>query len=216
MKYELAIFDMDGTILDTIEDLVQAVNFALSECGFEKRTTDEVTRFLGNGARRLIERSVPTGTDKDLTDKVQEIYNEYYASNCGNLTKPYDGIPEVIAELRNKGIKTAVVSNKPDYGVQTLCEQFFDGWFDYVSGAKDGIRVKPFPDMVEKVLDVLGTDRGKTVYVGDSEVDVETARNSGIRCISVDWGFRSRETLIEAGAQTIVSDADTLLRELTE
>lgn len=216
MKYELAVFDLDGTVLDTLEDLKNALNYTLGELSMKPRTLDETRSFVGNGIRKLIERGVPKGTSAEKTDEAERIFNEYYAVHCIDRTKPYDGISELIGRIRSLGIKTAVVSNKSDYAVQTLCKKYFDGLFDFCVGARENVRKKPFPDSVDEVIKALGADRKKTVYIGDSEVDIQTAANARVRCLSVTWGFRDVSFLTENGATDIVPDMKDLFNKLTE
>ncbi|MDD6037374.1 MAG: HAD-IA family hydrolase, partial [bacterium] len=215
MKYQLVIFDMDGTILYTLKDLELALNHSLEQTGYPGRTLEEVRRFVGNGIRKLIERSVPDTTSPDEVDRILAVFNEYYAKHCSDHTEVYDGILPLLRNLRAKGIKTAVVSNKADYGVQELCGQYFDGLFDYAVGEREGVRKKPAPDSVNEVLSFLQIAREAAVYVGDSEVDVRTARNAGLDCIAVDWGFRDREVLEAEGATVIVSDCAALEKLLS-
>ena len=210
--YKLAIFDMDGTILNTLEDLKNAVNHSLGEAGFPKRSLDEGRRFVGNGLDNLVRRAVPEGTGEEKRKKVREYFDDYYSRHCLDVTRPYDGIPEVIKSLRAAGIKTACVSNKPDYGVQTLVERFFKGLFDYAVGIRPGMRIKPAPDAVYDVLKALETSAEESVYIGDSDVDLATAQNSGMDCISVLWGFRDREFLLEHGARVLAQRPEELLR----
>ncbi|MCI5622449.1 MULTISPECIES: HAD family hydrolase [Anaerostipes] len=205
MKYKLAIFDMDGTILNTLEDLCDATNYALSQSDYPARTIDEVRRFVGNGIRKLIERAVPTGTEEPEIEKVHEDFTKYYKVHCADKTKPYDGIMKLLEKLRAAGCQTAVVSNKADYAVQELCEQYFQGMFDAAAGEKEGIAKKPAPDSVNAVMKKLGTTKEHAVYIGDSEVDIETAKNAGLDCIVVEWGFRDREYLEEKGGKTFVT-----------
>lgn len=214
MKYKLAIFDMDGTILDTLNDLKDSLNYVLNMFGMPTRTLEEVRSFIGNGIRLLIERGVPKNTPSEQTDKVFKMFNEYYAVHCADTTKPYDGIEKIILKLKENGIKVAVVSNKSDYAVQSLCKQYFDGLFDFAVGACEGVRKKPYPDTVNKVLKKFDISKDDAVYIGDSEVDVETAQNAEMDCISVDWGYRDRDVLINAGAKLIVSDTANLLKEI--
>ncbi|MBQ3602199.1 MAG: HAD-IA family hydrolase [Lachnospiraceae bacterium] len=214
MKYELAIFDMDGTILDTLEDLADSLNYALSLSDFPARTLEEVRSFVGNGIRKLIERATPAGTSPEDLEKVYTDFTAYYPKHCFDKTKPYSGIIEVIQELKKQGIKTAVVSNKADYAVQILCKQYFDGLFDFALGEQAGIQRKPAPDSVNMVLDKLRISRKNSVYIGDSDVDINTAMNAEIDCISVDWGFRDVTFLLEHGAKTIVSSPEKLLHSL--
>lgn len=204
--YKLAVFDMDGTILDTLEDLKDSTNFALEKCGYPVRTYDEVRRFVGNGIRKLIERAVPEGLTVEQIDRVHEVFTEHYKVHCADKTKAYDGIKPLLEKLRTSGVKTAVVSNKADYGVQELCKEYFDGLFDYAVGEREGIRRKPAPDAVNEALRVLGIDKSEAVYIGDSDVDFETAKNAELPCISVLWGFRDEEFLREKGATLFVRD----------
>lgn len=204
--YKLAVFDMDGTILDTLEDLKDSTNFALEKCGYPTRSYDEVRRFVGNGIRKLIERAVPEGLTVEQIDRVHEVFTEHYKVHCADTTKAYDGIKPLLEKLRASGVKTAVVSNKADYGVQELCKEYFDGLFDYAVGEREGIRRKPAPDAVNEALRVLGIDKSEAVYIGDSDVDFETAKNAELPCISVLWGFRDEEFLREKGATLFVHD----------
>lgn len=206
MKYQLVIFDMDGTILNTLEDLTDSVNHALEQLGLPTHTIEEVRNFVGNGIRKLIERAVPKGTDQQLMDKVHQAFTAYYKVHCADKTRPYEGILEMLKNLKAAGCKLAVVSNKADYGVQELCQQYFEGIFDYAVGEREGIQKKPAPDSVNEVLNRLQFERNQAVYVGDSDVDVATARNAGLDCIAVEWGFRTREFLIEQGAKTLIAE----------
>lgn len=205
MGYRLVIFDLDGTLLDTLEDLADSVNYALSVCDFPGRTIEEVRHFVGNGIRLLIERSVPQGTPKEKTDRVYAEFMEHYAAHCADKTRPYDGISEMLCSLRKAGIKTAVVSNKADAAVKELCETYFAGLLDEAVGERIGIRRKPAPDSVKEVLKKLGVEEGQAVYVGDSDVDVETADNAGLAEIAVTWGFRDKDFLLQSGAKVLVS-----------
>lgn len=206
LRYKLAVFDMDGTILNTLEDLAASVNYALDKSGYPLRSIDEVCNFVGNGIRKLIERSVPYGTDIKDIDIVHEHFTSYYKEHCADTTRPYEGIVKLMDTLRENGYKTAVVSNKADYAVQELCEEYFNGKFDMAAGEQQPrYQKKPAPDLVNLVMETLGVSNNDTVYIGDSDVDIMTAVNSNVDCISVDWGFRSREFLIENGAGTIVS-----------
>ena len=200
MKYSLAVFDMDGTILDTLDDLTNTLNLSLEEAGLPLRTKEEVRSFVGNGVGKLIERALP------------EVFARNYKLHCADLTRPYDGVPELIAALRARGVKTAVVSNKVDFAVRQLAEDYFPGLFDIAVGEREGVKRKPAPDSVFAVMDALGVRREETVYIGDSDVDVETAKNAGVDLIGVEWGFRPREVLLEHGAKVTVKRTDELLR----
>ena len=210
MKVNTIIFDLDGTILDTLEDLKNSVNFALSQNNLPERSLAEVRSFVGNGIRLLMERSVPDGTAIDALDKCFADFKAHYKVNSANNTKPYDGIIELLGELRDKGYKLAVVSNKADFAVQTLVSDYFDGIFDYAVGEREGIRRKPSPDSVNSALEYLGADKGNAIYVGDSEVDVETARNSGISCVAVTWGFRDKCVLENLSPEYIIDKPSQL------
>ena len=208
---KLAIFDLDGTILNTLDDLACSTNYALACHEFPARTTEEVRRFVGNGIGKLIERAVPEGTEQSMVEKVLEDFKAHYKEHCADKTKPYDGIEEVILKLRQEGYLTAVVSNKADFAVQELCEQYFPGLFDYVVGEKEGIRRKPCPDSVLAVLDKLQIEKKDAIYIGDSDVDIQTAQNAGIDILSVEWGFRDREFLLSRGAVALVKNPEELL-----
>lgn len=205
MKYKAVIFDMDGTILDTLEDMKICLNYALKMNSFPERSKPEVRSFVGNGIRRLIELAVPENTEENIVDKVYNDFFTYYGEHCNDTTKPYDGIVELIITLRKNGYKTAVVSNKADIAVQKLCEIFFQGLFDSQLGEQEGIRKKPAADSVNKTLSVLGVSRDEAVYVGDSEVDIATAKNAVMDCICVEWGFRDKDFLIEKGGKTFAT-----------
>ena len=211
MKYELIVFDMDGTILDTLEDLKNSTNHTLRLHHMPERTLGEIRSFVGNGIRKLIERAVVEGTSEHKIYEIQGDFMEHYGIHCADSTRPYDGVIDLIRELRNRGYKTAVVSNKADAAVQDLCIQYFPNLFDLAIGEKPEIAKKPAPDMVNLALDQLQVSRENAVYIGDSDVDVATARNSNLDMIAVDWGFRTREFLLEQGAETIVSRPEEIL-----
>ena len=212
MKYSLAVFDMDGTILDTLDDLTNTLNLSLEEAGLPLRTKDEVRSFVGNGVGKLIERALPEDTPETEREKFFEVFARNYKLHCADLTRPYDGVPELIVALRARGVKTAVVSNKVDFAVRQLAEDYFPGLFDIAVGEREGVKRKPAPDSVLAVIDALGVRREETVYIGDSDVDVETAKNAGVDLIGVEWGFRPREVLLAHGAKVTVKRTDELLR----
>ena len=205
MKYRLVIFDLDGTLLDTIGDLCSSTNHALQEYGLPERTLAEVQSFVGNGMRRLIERSVPEGTDPGVVDLVFQEFHRYYKLHSSDHTKVYDGVMELLEELKQKGYHLAVVSSKADYAVQELCRHYFGDLFEICIGDQEGIRRKPDPEPVLRAIGYFGLQPEETVYVGDSEVDILTAANTGVDCISVEWGFRTRQQLLDAGASVIIS-----------
>ena len=214
MKLKAAIFDLDGTILDTLKDLSIATNYALKECGYPERTYEEIRQFVGNGSLNLMRRALPEGYTEEELRRVHGVFNEYYKDHCEDNTGPYEGITELLTELKELGISLAVVSNKPDYGVQALCKRHFDGMFEVVIGQREGMKIKPDPECLKSVIEELGADPESSVYVGDSEVDIETGVNSGIKCILCEWGFRDRAVLERAGAEIIVSTTDELKKEL--
>ena len=216
MKYDLLIFDLDGTILDTLEDLKESTNYALDFHGFPKRTLDEVRRFVGNGIGKLIERAVPAGTPEKETGRVLATFKRHYGEHCADHTKPYEKIPAFLKVVREKGCQTAVVSNKADFAVQELCDQYFPGMFDFVVGEREGIRRKPCPDSVNEVLKTLGKTKEQAIYVGDSDVDVETAKNAGMPVIGVSWGFRGREFLEAHGVEWIADTPEDLWKFIEE
>lgn len=211
---KLVIFDLDGTILNTLDDLADSTNYALAASGFPARTVDEVRRFVGNGIGKLIERAVPEGTAAEVVCSVLDVFKEYYGAHCEDKTCAYDGIMELLGQLRDRGIKTAVVSNKADFAVQKLCEKYFKGVFDVQVGEREGVPRKPAPDSVDNILVELGISREDAVYVGDSDVDIMTARNAGMDEILVNWGFRGREFLLEHGAKCVVDKPEEILEEV--
>ena len=186
------LFDMDGTLLDTLADLHHGVNHALRTCGYPERTLEEVCRFVGNGAAQLIRLATPEGGDREA---VMACFQQYYAHNCNKETRPYAGIPEALAVLAQQ-YPLAIVSNKPDVAAKALAEIYFPGV--YALGESPECPRKPAPDMVHKAMKDLGVSR--CVYVGDSDVDILTAGNAGVPCLSVTWGFRGIEELTAAGA----------------
>jgi len=202
------LFDLDGTLLDTLEDLAAAVNHTLRGFGYPERTLDEVRCFVGNGARRLMELAVPAGAD---VDAALAAFRVYYDAHCRVRTKPYEGISEALEILKGK-YPVAIVSNKPDAAVKQLCAELFPGV--YALGEAADCPRKPAPDMVFKAMAALGVE--KCVYVGDSEVDVRTAKNAGVHCVSVLWGFRDWRELTEAGAETFCEHTEELIAKIEE
>lgn len=198
------IFDLDGTLLNTLGDLTDATNYALTECGYPTRTEDEVRSFVGNGIRLLIERSLPAGTDGGVVEKALGKFKEYYEAHLADRTAPYDGIPELLARLRKEGYRLAIVSNKADFAVQMLRERYFADSIPMAVGESASIRKKPAPDSLLAVMERLNSRPEDTVYVGDSDVDIETSRNAGVDCISVTWGFRTVGFLLSKGASITV------------
>ena len=202
--YKTVIFDLDGTLLNTLDDLADAANYALGEMGWPVRTVDEVRRFVGNGVANLIARAVPTGTSEADTAKCLSIFQARYLKHMADKTAPYPGIWYLLRGLRAQGVKTAVVSNKFDGAVKGLCRDYFGPLIPAAAGECATSPKKPDPAMVYKALEDLRADVRGAVYVGDSDVDIATAKNAGLPCISVTWGFRDEGFLREHGAETIV------------
>ena len=212
MKYTLAVFDMDGTVLNTLQDLANATNYALEQFGFPTHTTEEVRKMLGNGVYNQIRRALPEGTDEETIQRVIPVYKEYYTAHMNVNTRPYDGIPEMMKALHAEGVRVGVSSNKFDPAVQELTRMYFDGLVDFAQGEDDDTPKKPDPKGVWKIMEKAGAKPEQTFFCGDSPVDVETAVNAGVDGIFVSWGFRSEEQLREAGAEKIASDPEMLLK----
>lgn len=213
-EIKAVLFDLDGTLLDTWDDIVSAINYMLEKYGYEKRSRMEIRSFLGNGARDLVMRSLPFDVDKNTFEAFLEEYKAYYNEHSRILTKPYDGVIDVLTALKKRNILTAVVSNKPDLTVRGLCDQYFEGLIDFSVGDRPDLQRKPSADPINFAIDKLGCT--KAVYVGDSEVDVLAASNAKRPCVSVTWGFRDRDVLEECGASVFADDADELLCKLYE
>ena len=209
--YDTVIFDLDGTLLNTLEDLTDSVNYAMDRYGFPAHTIDEVRRFVGNGLKKLMERALPSDVTDEQFQKVFEDFCVHYGENCANKTCPYAGIPELLDELNAQGMKIAIVSNKGDFAVQQLRDLYFKGKIKVAIGEKTGIRRKPAPDTAFEAMKRLGSDSAHSVYVGDSDVDIETAKNAGLSCISVTWGFRDRAFLEAHGAQYFADTPEDIL-----
>lgn len=210
MTYKAAIFDLDGTLLNTIEDLHASINYALHTNGFAEQSIEQTKSNVGNGVRRLVHLSLPTGTPTDQEEQVFSTFTAHYGRNYCQKTAPYPRVTEMLHAISAAGMLRAVVSNKPDDAVQKLVAIYFPGLFNAVSGERAGIRRKPAPDTVNAAMEALGVTPDECVYVGDSEVDVDTARNAHTDCVCVSWGYRSRAALRDAGAKVIVDDADQL------
>ena len=208
------VFDMDGTLLDTLQDLTNAVNMALSKYGLPEKTVAEVCKVVGNGARNLVKGVVPEGEKHPDFDAIFEDYKTYYAQHCEEETKPYEGILELLQELKKRKYQMAVVSNKPDPAVKVLAEKYFPGCFKVAIGDMEGYNRKPAPDLVYKALEELGAKKEEAIYVGDSDVDLMTAMNAELPCVSVTWGFRDREFLRFHGASVFIDKPVELLELL--
>ena len=213
MTYKTYIFDLDGTLLDTLGDLAASVNYALRMHDMPEHSVDDVRRFVGNGVRLLMERAVPDGVQNPRFDETFATFRNYYMQHSLDTTQPYAGIPETLAALRSQGCRIAVVSNKMMAATQELCHHFFPDTVEVAIGEHEaeGICKKPAPDTVYAALRELGVGKEGAVYVGDSDVDIQTAHNAGLPCISVLWGFRDRDFLMQHGAETFVSAPRELL-----
>ena len=211
--YSIYIFDLDGTLLDTLGDLAAATNYALRQHGMPEHSIDDVRRFVGNGVRKLMERAIPDGAHNPDFEATFATFRQYYMQHSLDTTQPYEGISETLAALKAKGCRLAVVSNKMMAATQELCQHFFPDTIEVAIGENEaaGIRKKPAPDTVYAALDALGVGKGNAVYVGDSDVDIQTAANAGLPCISVLWGFRDKAFLTENGAKTFISTPSELL-----
>lgn len=215
MRKTTVIFDLDGTLLDTLEDLADAVNYALRANHMPERTMDEVRRFVGNGVRLLMIRAVPGGEENPCFEDAFALFKSYYGAHCNDNTKPYDGVVGLLRVLKEKGYAVAIVSNKMDSAVKELSSLYFEGLVPVAIGEREGIRRKPAPDTVFAALRELGKTADTAVYVGDSDVDLTTAENAGMPCISVLWGFRDKDFLAEHGAKRFAATAAEVL-ELAE
>lgn len=216
MKKDTIIFDLDGTLLNTLDDLASSTNFALEQFGYPHRTLDEVRNFVGNGVAKLIERAIPNGKDNLNFEKCLAVFKENYAKNMYNKTAPYQGILDMLSTLKSKKYKIAVVSNKFDLAVKELCKKYFPNLIDFAAGENEaaGIKKKPAPDTVLKSVKELNSSVEKSIYVGDSDVDIMTAKNSEMPCISVTWGFRSRNFLLEHGAEILIDTPQGIVEYL--
>lgn len=210
-QYETYIFDLDGTLLSTLNDLAASTNYALRTHHMPERTLDEVRQFVGNGVKKLMERAIPGGTDNPDFDNTYATFRQHYMQHNLDTTKPYPGIMEMLQQLHNEGKNVAVVSNKFYAATRDLCKHFFAHLVPVAIGEREDIRKKPAPDTVLEALRQMGVSSKGAVYIGDSDVDVMTAQNSGIPCISVLWGFRDKEFLLQHGATTFISSPQELM-----
>lgn len=213
--YKLVVFDLDGTLLDTLDDLTASTNAALLTHGFPIRTKEEVRSFIGDGIVKLLERSVGIENYPRIQEMVLD-FRAYYGEHCKDATRPYAGVLSLLQTLREKGLKLAVLSNKVHAATQELIADYFPDTFDVVMGENEaaGIKRKPSPVALLKIMETLNVKETETAYVGDSEVDIQTAKNAGVDCISVCWGFKAKEFLEEHGAQKIVDTALALKETL--
>lgn len=209
--YDTIIFDLDGTLLNSLQDLCNSTNYVLNKYGFKERTLEEVRTFVGRGARVLIEKAIPTEVSVELFEQMLNEFKLHYREHSNDLTAPYPGIIDMLAAVKNMGFKTAILSNKPHNAVADLHKLYFESYIDVAMGVKEGIPTKPEPIMVNNVLLELKSDVKNTLYVGDSEVDVFTARNAGLDMITCLWGFRNKDELLNAGAEIFITKPQELL-----
>lgn len=216
MKKNILIFDLDGTLLNTLNDLADSTNYALRYFNYPERTVEEVRNFVGNGVAKLIERAIPDGVNNPDFEECLTIFKGNYAQNMYNKTAPYDGILEMLEALKHNGCKIAVVSNKFDAAVKELCTKYFPNLVDVAIGENEagGIKKKPAPDTVLKALKKLDGKISNAIYLGDSEVDIQTAKNSNMPCISVTWGFKDRDFLIKNEAEILVDTPQEIIEYL--
>ncbi len=208
---QAVIFDLDGTLLNTLQDLADAVNFVMDKKGWPKRTIGEVMNFIGNGIVKLIERSAPANAAKSDIDEALQLFTGYYGVHMGDNTVPYSGIVPMLKDIKSHGIKTAVVSNKHDSAAKELIDSNFGELVDYTQGKAVGIAAKPDPSSLLKAAEKIGTEIENVLYVGDSDVDVLTAHNARCKCVGVTWGYRSESLLKAAGADFLAHSAEELL-----
>ena len=209
------IFDLDGTLLYTLEDLKDSVNFALSKFNYPQKNLEEIKKFVGNGVKVLMELSIPQGKNNENFDECLAIFKTHYAQNMYNKTKPYDGIIKMLETLQQQGFRTAVVSNKFDLATKELCKKYFAEKIELAIGESKNIRKKPAPDSVFKVMEILNSNKNSTYFVGDSEVDIQTAQNANIKCISVTWGYKNEEFLLKNGAKFLANSPQEILKIIT-
>ncbi len=209
-KYKTYIFDLDGTLLSTLADLAASTNYALRTHHMPERSIDEVRRFVGNGVKKLMERAIPDGLNNPLFEETFDTFRQHYMQHNLDTTQPYPGIMQLLEQLKAEGKNIAVVSNKFYAATRELCRHFFGDLVPVAIGEREDIRKKPAPDTVIEALRELGVDKEGAVYIGDSDVDIMTAKNSGMPCVSVLWGFRDKEFLLEHGATTLISQPEDM------
>ena len=212
MDKDTIIFDLDGTLLNTLEDLHACFNYAIELCGYPKRSLSEIRNFVGNGIKKAIERALPKGTSEEEIDKVIVTFKKYYQEHMTEYTKPYNGIIELLEELKEKGYKIGVVSNKYDKAVKALCKDYFGDLVQTAIGESKEIEKKPNPNGVLKAIKEVNSTVERTIYVGDSEVDIQTAKNANVPCISVLWGFKDKEFLEANGGYIFAKVPEDIIK----
>ena len=212
MNIKALVFDMDGTLLYTLEDLADSVNFALDKCGLNKRSLEEIEKFVGNGVYKLIERAV--GENFEKINECFEIFKKHYSKNSTNKTRPDNGAIETLKKLKDRGLKLAVLSNKPDFEVKKLSKLFFEDIFDISMGETENFPKKPDSKSLLYIVKAFNVSTRETIFIGDSEVDIQTANNAGIDCYSVSWGYKTKEFLVQNKAKIIFDNFDDLYKKI--
>jgi len=214
MEINTVIFDLDGTLLNTLDDLYLAFNYAIKSFGYPERSKEEIKSFVGNGIKKAIERALPEKVSEEELNYIINVFKDYYQKNMYKNTKVYDGILQMLAELKNRGYKLAVVSNKYDAAVKKLCGEYFDNYIDCAVGEVKGTDRKPNPIGIYKVMEELKVNKEQAVYVGDSDVDIKTAQNADIPCISVLWGFKEKDFLMQNGARVFAENPNDIVKTI--
>lgn len=203
---KVIIFDLDGTLLYTLEDLMNSVNYALNKYAYPTRTMEEISSFVGNGVKHLLKQALPQGIEDNEFEQCFDCFKEHYSEHCCELTHPYEGVLETLKILKDKGLKIGIVSNKFQSAAEEVCEFYFKDLYDIVMGESEECRRKPSPDGINKICERYGVEKDEVIFFGDSEVDIKTAENASVYCVSVLWGFRDREFLTENGASLFVNN----------
>jgi len=211
MLYDTVLFDLDGTLLDSLEDLSDSVNAALQEAGYPQRSVHEIKNFVGNGVGLLVARALPNHTENRKVAHCVELFRKHYKQKMNHKTRPYDGIIDLLKELQMRNIKIGVVSNKYDLAVKSLCEEFFSPYIQIAIGESEKIRRKPLPDGILAAIQELNSEKEKTIYVGDSDIDIQTAKNAGVLSVGVTWGFRTKEILLKENPWKTVDSPEDFL-----
>ena len=211
MRYDAVFFDLDGTVVDSLQDIADAVNYTMRHFGLPEHSAAQLKPHLGWGVGPLMRSILPAGTTDARREEILAFYRPYYAAHAGDKSRPFEGVRPMMAQLKANGLALCILSNKPDSAVQPLAERYFADLVCLAVGEVEGVRRKPCPDMLQAAADRLGFDLRRCLYVGDSEVDIDTAKNAGVDCVCVSWGFRSREELIRAGATDIIDAPEALV-----
>lgn len=208
---KVVIFDLDGTLLYSLEDLMDSVNYTLDLFGYQKRTLEEITSSVGNGVKHLLRQSLPANIDDEEMEKCFLIFKDYYSEHCCDKTHPYDGIVDMMKVLKDKDLKLCIVSNKFQSAAEEVCDFYFKGLYDMVIGESESCRRKPAPDGINMICDFYGVEKDEVLFLGDSEVDIKTAENAGVFCVSVLWGYRDKQFLTDNGAKLFINNPDEII-----